>query len=94
MLDEGVWDYAGQNGPNWKPGSWGGHLTYCKKYDGSNLYVLTWGMQIRVTQRFLDRYCDEAWAVVDSADSWRSKNSIDVDKLMNDLQAISTKINR
>lgn len=82
------WDYAGENGPEWQPGSWGGHLVYAKAYDGDEFEILTWGMKVRVTKSFLAKYCDEAYAVVDDFDNWRKSKIIDVEALKQALRDI------
>lgn len=73
-----VWDYQGQTGDEWKPGSWGGHGVYCKAYMPGSFEVITWGAKVHMSDAFVLKYCDEVWAVVDSLDSWRTKQSIDV----------------
>lgn len=89
----GRWDYNGESGPEWQPGSWGGHLVYSKRYDENGVYVITWGQEVLVTWNFVDKYCDESWAVVDNLDSWRTKQTINVPALMKELQQISHKVN-
>jgi hypothetical protein len=86
-----VWDWNGETGPDWQPGSWGGHLVYSKAYNRDGHEVLSWGKKIFVTNNFIEHYCDEAWAVVDSLDSWRVKQVLDVDKLVETLSEISDK---
>lgn len=88
MTDSGYWDYNGETGAAWQPGSWGGHLVYGKRYDDGNVYVLTWGREIRVNNAFVERYCDEAWAVVDDFNSWRTKQTVDIAKLREYLSDI------
>jgi hypothetical protein len=92
MTNNGVWDYNGETGSQWEPGSWGGHLVYSKAFDPESMEILTWAMKVKVTNNFIDKYCDEAWAVVDSLDSWRTKQTIDVQKLIQTLTGISHKV--
>jgi hypothetical protein len=94
MTNQGVWDYKGETGPEWRPGSWGGHLVYSKKFDADSHEVLSWGMKIRVTNAFIERYADEAWAVVDNLDSWKTKQTIDVPKLEKTLSEITAKVDQ
>jgi len=94
MTKERVWDYNGETGPEWKPGSWGGHCVYSKKFDEDSHTVLTWGMEVAVSNAFIDRYADEAWAVVDSLDPWKTTKVIDVEKLQQELAQISSKVNQ
>lgn len=87
-----VWDYNGQTGPEWKPGSWGGHLVYGKAFDQESFEVITWGEKVKVTNAFIERYCDEAWAAVDNFDSWRTKQTVDVAALRKKLSEITTRV--
>jgi len=84
QTDEGYWDVA--DGSDGEPGSWGGHAVYGYAYDYDNVWVYSWGKPVRVTNNFIDKYCDEAWAVVDSLDKWREV--LDVDKLKQILKDI------
>ena len=83
---QGFWDVT--DGPGSEPGSWGGHAVYAKRYDNGHVYVKTWGMEIKVSNAFVDKYCDEAWVIVDSVDKWRKHDALDVDKLMQYLDQI------
>lgn len=94
MTNDGVWDYNGQTGPEWQPGSWGGHLVFSKAYDHETIEVLTWGLKVRVTNAFIERYADEAWAVVDTFNSWRVKHTINVPELMKKLYSITDKVDQ
>lgn len=93
MTRRGVWDYTGESGPEWEPGSWGGHLVYSKAFVRGSLEILTWGMKVRVTDDFISKYSDEAWAVVDALDSWRVKQTVNVSALVQELQQISGHVN-
>jgi hypothetical protein len=76
-------------GLNTKPGSWGGHLVYSKRYGPKGVWVITWGIEICVTWQFIVKYCDEAWAVVDRVDDPALKHWLDVDAMMKKLQSIT-----
>jgi hypothetical protein len=71
------WDIVENGGPDSQPGTWGGHLVYSKKYDEDFQYALTWGMEIPMTDRFVARYCDESWSVVDDLSYWQRRREID-----------------
>lgn len=89
VYDYATWDIApGENGEHTQPGSWGGHAVYCKKYDSSGFEILTWGLHIYVSNAFVKRYCDEAWAVVDDFDHWRKRPEIDVSSIIQHLRDI------
>lgn len=87
-----VWDYTGGTGPDWRPGSWGGHAVYGFGYDPEGITIKTWGQNVTVTNAFLEKYCDEAWGVVDALDSWRTKQTIDVADLIAKLKKISSHV--
>lgn len=89
-----LWDYNGQTGPEWQPGGWGGHLVYAKAYDPETIEVMTWGMKVRVTNAFFEKYVDECWAVVDSLDTWRAQQTIKVEYLNELLNKITSKVNQ
>lgn len=86
-----LWDVGGTE-PEWRPGSWGGHLVYAKAYDEKTFEILSWGEKIRVTDAFVRRYCDEVWAVVDSLDPWKKRPEFDVTALEKILHDIGAKV--
>lgn len=94
MTNQGKWDYNGQTGSEWEPGSWGGHCVYGKKYSPNSIFVKTWGMEIEMTNAFIKKYADEAWGVVDNLDTWRATHHFDVAALEADLKSISGKVNQ
>lgn len=94
MTDAGVWDYNGETGPEWEPGSWGGHLVFSKAYTVKGCKVLTWGREVLATNNFIKKYADEAWSVVDSLDAWKSKQTINIPALISELQQITSKVNQ
>lgn len=65
------WEDIGTDEPAAQPGSWGGHLVYAKRYDAGGFYCITWGREHYMTNRFIERYADEVWAVVDKIESHR-----------------------
>lgn len=94
MQGKTAWNYNGETGPDWEPYSWGGHCVYGKGYNASGMLVKTWGMDVKVNWAFIDKYCDEAWAVVDNADSWRIKQTVDVSALASQLGKITTHVDQ
>jgi hypothetical protein len=80
------WEDLGTSASNQQPGSWGGHLVHAKRYDANGFYCITWGREQYMTNRFIDRYCDEAWAVVDALDA--HSRYLDVDKMLKYLSDI------
>jgi hypothetical protein len=88
---KGYWDVV--DGPGNEPGSWGGHAVFSKRYDRGKLYVLTWGAEIQVSNAFVAKYCDEAWAVVDNINHWQhAAMYFDVDGLVRKLHEIGAKV--
>lgn len=79
-----AWDVVPGDSPDTRPGSWGGHLVYAKAYDSGGIYCLTWGREVYMTNAFVEKYCDEAWAVVDNFEN--AKHSLDVQKLVKYLR--------
>lgn len=51
----------------------GGHCVPVHGYDANGVIVTTWGQTHRATWRFMDRYCDEAYALLDTA--WCPSNA-------------------
>jgi len=84
-----VWDV--DNGPQGTPGSWGGHCVYIFSYDEEGLTCMTWGEQKKMTWGFFQKYCDEAFGIVDDRDSWvdPATNPIDIAKLQQILSDIT-----
>jgi hypothetical protein len=75
-ISPGIWDAPPKGiSPvgNWLPGSWGGHSTYIYGYTDKGLWIRTWNVLQFVTWEGFALYCDEAYWVLDSADSWRKR---------------------
>jgi hypothetical protein len=75
---------------DWKPGSWGGHCVCVVGYDLDGFQVVTWGNELRMSNRWAAAYVDEAWAPV-SADWLRSGISptgLDLAAMQRDLAAL------
>lgn len=51
----------------------------------------TWGMDIRVTTAFVQKYADEVWGVVDDLDKWKASSHLDVQGLIAKLHSIGAK---
>jgi len=71
-----IWDVT--DGFDARPGSWGGHAVYSKKYTSKGWEVETWGEKQFVTNEFILRYADEVWAPIDALDPWRKTAGFDV----------------
>ena len=73
------WDVVG--GPAAKPGSWGGHYVYLSGYTETGPVCVTWGRKQQMTWAFLQKYCDELYAIVDNKDRFVRGSPVDVAKL-------------
>lgn len=56
------------------PGTWGGHAICAVAYDEETFTVVTWGKLVKVTNAFMQKYCDEAYAVV--SQDWLANSGI------------------
>jgi hypothetical protein len=84
--NQAVWDVA--EGDDGKPGSWGGHCVYVAGYDAVGLVCITWGEKKRMTWAFFDKYCDEAFGIVDNKDNWVENSPVDTDRLESYLNSL------
>jgi len=64
------WDVT--TGPAAKPGSWGGHYVYVPGYTPAGPVCVTWGRKQQMTWRWLDKYCDEAYAIFDAKNRFKA----------------------
>jgi hypothetical protein len=74
-------------GPDARPGSWGGHYVYVSGYTPSGPVCVTWGRKQQMTWAWLDKYCDEAYAIFDAKDSFK-KTIINKAKITASLNAL------
>ena len=63
--------WAVTTGPDAKPGSWGGHYIFVPGYTKLGPVCVTWGRKQQMTWDWLNKYCDEAYAIFDAADSFK-----------------------
>jgi hypothetical protein len=80
------WDVT--TGPNAKPGSWGGHYVLVPGYTPKGPVCVTWGRKQQMTWAWLDKYCDEAYAIFDAKDHFK-KSVIDKSKITAFLRSLS-----
>ena len=76
-----------------RPWSWGGHAVWVPGYDPYIREVPTWGRLLRMTPEFLERYCDEAYALV--SHDWTgpdrtAPNGFELDALVRDLALVAS----
>lgn len=70
-----------ENGQAWseisgKIGSWGGHCVYICGYNSKGPICVTWAKRQQITWAFFNKYCDEAYTVIDSLNTKGIKHSI------------------
>ena len=63
------WDVT--TGPDARPGSWGGHYVYVSGYSPNGPVCVTWGRKQQMTWAWLDKYCDEAYALFDARNRFK-----------------------
>jgi hypothetical protein len=62
-----IWDVT--RGPGGRPDPQGGHYVYCPGYTKRGPVCVTWGRRQPMTWAFFERFCDEAYAIVDARDA-------------------------
>jgi hypothetical protein len=82
-----VWNYV----PDSMPGDWGGHAVNIVGYNAVGPVVVTWGERKQTTWSFIDKQCDEAYALI--GPEWfgpggLSPSGFDLAALSADLHAI------
>lgn len=80
------WDVT--KGPDSKPGSWGGHYVYVCGYTPAGPVCVTWGRKQQMTWAWVNKYCDEAYAIFDAQDTFK-KSMVDKKKVTAFLQTVS-----
>jgi hypothetical protein len=76
------------SGPDSAPGSWGGHYVYVPGYTPSGPVCVTWGRKQQMTWEWLDKYCDEAYAIFDAKDRFK-KAIVDKAKITGFLNTLT-----
>jgi hypothetical protein len=82
------WEVSDNPNNNY-PGGWGGHYVYLSGYDANYLTCITWGKKQKIAWDFLEKYCDELFAIVDNRNAWLENSPIDVVKLSEYLKDIT-----
>jgi len=85
------WDIDDSNPAYAEAGSWGGHAVNGAAYDQASITVISWGQKLVVSLPFVQRYCDEAYAIV--TDDWieadqKSPSGFNINQLMADLAVL------
>jgi hypothetical protein len=86
--NQSIWSVT--RGPDAQPGSWGGHAVPVVAWDAHYLTVVTWGELKKMSWSFLNKYCDESYAILsqDFINNGSAPNAIDWASLQSDLNKI------
>ena len=82
-----AWDVV--RGPGAAVNSWGGHYVFVPGYTPTGPVCVTWGRKQQITWRFLEKYCDEAYAIIDALDSPSIQNNLHADRVQQFLDELS-----
>jgi len=80
--------WATTTGPGSTPGSWGGHYVYISGYTPAGPVCVTWGQKQQITWKWLDKYCDEAYAIFDAKNIFK-KSMIKTAAIKSFLETVS-----
>ena len=70
--------WAGTSGP---PRQENGHYVYVPGYTKTGPVCVTWGRKQQMSWKFFDKYCDEAYAVIDAVDTPKKRQLLDGKKI-------------
>jgi hypothetical protein len=74
-----LWEVV--TGSQGKINSWGGHYVYVCGYTDSGPVCVTWGEKQEMTWDFFDKYCDEAYGIIDALNTAKVKKALDTKRL-------------
>jgi hypothetical protein len=57
------------------------HYVYVPGYTKDGPVCVTWGRKQHMSWAFVDKYCDEAWAIIDDVDTPEKKRTLDEEKI-------------
>ncbi|MGI4886323.1 MAG: hypothetical protein ACRYFR_15310 [Janthinobacterium lividum] len=83
--------WAVTTGPSARRGSWGGHYVYVSGYTPLGPVCVTWGRKQQMTWRWLDKYCDEAYAIFDAKNQFK-QSMIATSRIMNFLRTLAAPV--
>ncbi len=76
------------NGPASRANPNNGHYVYVPGYTKIGPVCVTWGRKQQMTWAFLNKYCDEAYAIIDAVDTPKKKKNLDERKLNKFLASV------
>jgi len=77
------------SGPGSTPDSWGGHYVYVTGYTALGPTCVTWGRKQQMSWGFFKKYCDEAYAIIDSVNTPKKRRGLDGRRLNAFLETVS-----
>jgi hypothetical protein len=80
------WDVA--TGPGTRPNPKNGHYVYATGYTLLGPVCVTWGRKQQITWAFLNKYCDEAYGIIDAVNTPKKKRGLDEKKIDSFLAAL------
>ncbi len=86
--------WAVERGPAARSGSWGGHFVYVSGYTELGPMAVTWGRKQQMTWAFVERYCDEAYAIVDRGNTSKKRRGLDRRRVEAFLRALGSPTGR
>ncbi len=72
-----------------RPNSWGGHYVYVNAYTAFGPICVTWGRKQAMSWAFFEKYCDEAYAVIDALNTPKKRRLLDALKIESFLNNVS-----
>lgn len=75
-------------GAHARANSWGGHYVYVTGYTRLGPTCVTWGRKQQMSWAFFQRYCDEAYATIDAANTAKMKRGLKSGTLDNMLGTV------
>jgi len=87
------WQEAIDAGKPWSdtsfaPNPYNGHYVYILGYNATWLTCVTWGRKQPMTWAFFQRYCDEAYAIIDAQNTTKRKSLLDLGLLDKFLERV------
>ena len=68
-------------GPGSRPNKRNGHYVYVPGYTKTGPVCVTWGRKQQMSWAFLEKYCDEAYAIIDEVNTKKKKRNLDEKKI-------------
>lgn len=76
------------SGPSSRRNPKNGHYVYVPGYTKVGPVCVTWGSKQQMSWAFLNKYSDEAYAIIDAVDTAKKKRNLDVEKINDFLASV------